>query len=86
VASTDHVYVVSLILNTAQVRHANSNAVALKLISRPPARFVEFKSGTLAIGQGLHGPAACEYTHLFTLHPALESDLAPILPLYVQTP
>jgi hypothetical protein len=38
VASTDHVYVVSLILNAAQVRRANSNAVALKLISRPPAR------------------------------------------------
>jgi hypothetical protein len=27
VASTDHVYVVSLILNAAQVRRANSNAV-----------------------------------------------------------
>jgi hypothetical protein len=35
VAGTDHVYVVSLILNAAQVRRANSNAVALKLISRP---------------------------------------------------
>jgi hypothetical protein len=41
VASTDHVYVASLILNAAQVRRArraNSNAVTLKLISRPPAR------------------------------------------------
>jgi hypothetical protein len=40
VASTDHVYVASLILNAAQVRRArraNSNAVTLKLISRPPA-------------------------------------------------
>jgi hypothetical protein len=38
VASTDHVYVVSLILNAAQVRRANSNAVALKLISCLPAQ------------------------------------------------
>jgi hypothetical protein len=41
VASTDHVYVANLILNAAQVRRAsraNSNAVTLKLISRPPAR------------------------------------------------
>jgi hypothetical protein len=41
VASTDHVYVASLILNVAQVRRArraNSNAVTLKLISRPPVR------------------------------------------------
>jgi hypothetical protein len=41
VASTVHVYVASLILNVAQVRRArraNSNAVTLKLKSRPPAR------------------------------------------------
>jgi hypothetical protein len=41
VASTDHVYVASLTLNAAQVRRArraNSNAVTLKLMSRPPAR------------------------------------------------
>jgi hypothetical protein len=63
VASTDRVYVVSLILNAAQVRRANSNAVALKLISRPPARlpgarFVEFKSGTLSCRTGnWAGPA-----------------------------
>jgi hypothetical protein len=40
-ASTDHVYVASLVLNAAQVRRArrpNLNAVRLKLISRPPAR------------------------------------------------
>jgi hypothetical protein len=37
VASTDNVYVASLMLNAAQVRSAKSNAVTLKLISRPPA-------------------------------------------------
>jgi hypothetical protein len=62
----NHVYVASLILNAALVRRArraNSNAVTLKLISRPPAclpgvRLVEFKSGTLAFRTGnWAGPA-----------------------------
>jgi hypothetical protein len=73
VASTDHVYVVSLILNAAQVRRANSNAVALKLISHPPDRLpdawlVEFKSGTLTCRTGnWAGPArtGCVWIHLF---------------------
>jgi hypothetical protein len=76
VASTDHVYVASLILNAAQVRRArraNSNAVTLKLISCPPAllpgvRLVEFKSGTLACRTGnLAGPArtGCVWIHPF---------------------
>jgi len=35
---------------------------------------------------GPAGPAACENTHLFTLHPVPESDPAPVLPVCVQAP
>jgi len=53
----------------------------------PGARLVEFQSGTLICRTGNSaGPATCENTHLFTLHPAPESDPAPVLPVYVQTP
>ena len=38
--------------------------LTLKLISRPPARLVEFKSGTLICRTGNSaGPTACENTH-----------------------
>ena len=56
-------------------------------ISRPLARLVEFQSGTQICRAGNSaGPAACENAHLFTLHPALESDPAPVLPVCVQAP
>ena len=52
----------------------------LKLISRSPSRrqLVEFNSGTLICRtDNSAGPAACENIHLFTLHPAPESDPTP---------
>ena len=56
-------------------------------ISRTPARLVEFQSGTQICRAGNSaGQAACESAHLFTLHPASESDPAPVLPVCVQTP
>jgi len=50
-------------------------------------RLVEFQSGTLICRTGNSAwPAACENTHLFTLHPAPDSDPSPVLPVCVQTP
>jgi len=47
-------------------------------------QLVEFQSGTQICRAGNSaGPAACENAHLFTLHPALESDPAPVLPVCV---
>jgi len=60
-----------------------------KLTSRPLARhqLVEFKPGMLICLAGKSAvPAACENTHLFALHLALESDPAPVLPVCVQVP
>jgi len=46
-----------------------------------------FKSGTLICRTvNSAGPAACENTHIFTLHPAPETDTAPVLPVCVQAP
>jgi hypothetical protein len=52
------------------------------LTSSSPARWLV---GPL-IGRGVRGPAACEYAHLFTLHPAPEPDYASVLSVCVPMP
>ena len=49
---------------------------------RRPACRVPVRHANLPAGNSA-GPAACENAHLFTLHPALETDPALVLPVCV---